>query len=94
MNDNSLRQTIIGIGNTSILNHVLHGETGFFLFVDQLSGYLRPFLIRQNYSAILLACLIVFLQPVVRPTGAEWKILQGDFHSVLISETIDQWLKQ
>ena len=72
----------------------IHGETGFFLFVDQLSGYLRPYLIRQNNSATLLACLIDFLQTVVHPTGAEWKILQGDFHSVLISETIDRWLKQ
>jgi len=72
----------------------IHGETGFFLFVDQLSGYLRPYLIRQNNSATLLACLIDFLQTVVRPAEAEWKILQGDFHSVLISETIGQWLKQ
>jgi hypothetical protein len=45
-------------------------------------------------SATLLACLIGFLQTVVYPTGAEWKILKGDFHSVLISETIDRWLKQ
>ena len=66
----------------------IHGETGFFLFVDQLSGYLRPYLIRQNNSATLLACLIN------SATGAEWKILQGDFHSVLISEIIDRWLKQ
>ena len=72
----------------------IHGETGFFLFVDQLSGYLRPYLIRQNNSATSLACLIDFLQTFVHPTGAEWKILQGDFHSVLISETIDRWLKQ
>jgi len=53
----------------------IHGETGFFLFVDQLSGYLRPYLILQNNSATLLACLIDFLQTVVRPTGADWKIL-------------------
>ena len=38
--------------------------------------------------------MIGFLQTVVYPTGAEWKILKGDFHSVLISETIDRWLKQ
>ena len=38
--------------------------------------------------------MIGFLQTVVHPTRAEWKILQGDFHSVLISETIDRWLKQ
>ena len=64
------------------------------MLVDQLSGYLQPYLIRQNNSATLLACLINLLQTVVHPTGAEWKILQGDFHSVLISETIDRWLKQ
>jgi len=39
------------------------------------SGYLRPYLIFQNNSATLLACLIDFLQTVVRPTGADWKIL-------------------
>jgi len=72
----------------------IHGETGFFLFVDQLSGYLKPYLIRHNNSTTLLGCLIDFLQTVVRPAGAEWLILQGDYHSVLISETIDQWLKQ
>ena len=59
-----------------------HGETGFFLFVDLLSsGYLRPYLIRQNNSATLLACLNDFLQTVVHPTGAEWKISQGDFRN-------------
>jgi len=58
------------------------------------SGYLRPYLIFQNNSATLLACLIDFLHTVVLPTGAEWKILQGDFDSVLISEIIDRWLKQ
>ena len=64
------------------------------MFVDPLSGYLRPYLIRQNNLATLLACLINFLLTVVRPTGAEWKIFQGDFYTVLISETIDQRLKQ
>jgi len=55
------------------------------LFVDQLSGYIQPYLIRQNNSATLLVCLIDFLQTVVHPTGAEWKILQGDVWGCTLS---------
>ena len=51
----------------------IHGETGFFLFVDQLSGYLRPYLIRQNNSATLLFFKRLFIQ--LEQNGRFYKVI-------------------
>jgi len=66
------------------------GERGFLLLCDQRSGFVKAYLCKSRSQT--LDCLKDFLLTVVKPAGAEWKVLQGDVDSAFISKAVVEWL--
>lgn len=80
----------IGIDWKDLPKQTPYKEKGFFLFSDQKSHYVFPYLCGSRSEA--LPALQFYLESVVKPAGAIWKVLQGDSDSAFLSSQVVEWL--